>query len=170
MITVGIPVKEPCSTLPYVLRRIQEIQDLNPGLISEVLTETKGSLPEARVSMARQTQAALILNLDADTLIPVDYLSQAVRLFKTHKRVGALALNYSPNPQNHLAFGTSVMPTLLLLRTYDWKGYAENGTCECLHMWRRLTSEGWILATLPMAAEHKQEIPSQHKNNSRPGQ
>lgn len=168
MISVLIPVKEPCSTLHYVLRRLEEIMGADPGLICELLTETKGSLPEARVSLARRAQAGLILNLDADTLIPLDYLSEAVRLFKAHNRVGAVALNYDPNPQGHLAFGTSVMPRWLFLRTYDWKGPAQGHGCECLHVWRRLTSEGWILATLPMAAEHKREITSPTNQVVRP--
>jgi hypothetical protein len=158
MITVAIPVKEPCPTLRQALGRIQEIQDQNPGLIMEVFTESKGSLPEARLIMARRALEPLILSLDADTLIPLEYLPQVVRLYKTHNGIGAVALDYFPKPQGHLAFGTSVMPTITFLETYDWPGPELARTCECMYMWRRLTAAGKIVATLPMAAEHKTHI------------
>jgi hypothetical protein len=152
---VLIPVKQPCETLEYVLGRLNEIKRAVPGLISEILIESEGSLQDARVSLASRAQDDLILNLDADTLIPLKYLPRAIILFDRCVHIGALALDYYPEPQGHLAFGTSVMPRDLFLRSYDWKGALESKACECLYMWRKLTALGWILSTLPLAAEHK---------------
>ena len=155
MISVCIPVKDPEPALPRVLKRIREIKQRNPGLISEVLVEREGSLREARRALAKKAISHLMLNLDADTLIPPQYLSWTRQLFEGHTKLGAVALDYRPRAQGHLAFGTSVMPTQVMFELYDYPGKKEARTCECFYMWRKLFKEGWILATLPLHAEHK---------------
>jgi len=155
MITVAIPIKELVPHLNDVRGRINDIKLTYPGLISMVLVETEGTLPEARLSLVARAETPFILNLDADTIIPIEYPQAALKLFQRHSGLGAVAIDYAPHPQGHPAFGASLMPTLLMRRTYDWKSIRESGTCECQYMWRKLAKEGWLIAWLPMHAEHK---------------
>jgi len=158
MLTVCIPVKVPEPYLTAVLKRIEEIRRIEPNLISDVLTCNKGSLAEARLSLAEKAQTEFILNLDADTLIPVDYPYKAVSILIQSPLVGAVALNYSSKPQSHLAFGTSIMRRKLMLEMYDWKSIRESRGCECLYMWRKLMNLGYHIAWSPMNAEHLKHV------------
>lgn len=153
-LSVLIPVKPPEPHLPQVLRRVDLIHTNQPGLIDDVLIEETGSLPEARRALVERAQSPYVLNLDADTLIPLEFPGEALKLLKSHPGVGAVALNYRPHPQHHPDFSCSVMPTLLMRRTYSWPGRGKSEDCECLFMWRKLTYEGWVVATLPMWAEN----------------
>lgn len=152
-LSVLIPVKPPEPYLPRVLRRVDLIRADQPGLIDDVLIEKEGSLPEARKVLVKRAESPYVLNLDADTLVPIEFPGEALNLFKRHPGMGAVALNYRPRPQTHPDFSCSVMPTLLMRRTYSWPGHEKSEDCECLFMWKKLTLEGWIVATLPMWAQ-----------------
>lgn len=154
-LSVLIPIWEPEPWLQPVLNRVRLIQHSNPGLVLELLTEREGSLWEARRSLAERARAPFIFNLDADSLVPVDYPARALAVLKKDPFVGAVALNYLPKPQFHLAFGTSIMRRDVMLKWYGWSGSVKSGTCECLHMWRQLDGAGYVLATLPLEAYHK---------------
>jgi len=169
MLTVVLPVVEPEPFFNLVVDHVKLIQRLYFGLINEILIPREVPLWMARVNGARAAKSEFIFNLDADTIVPVNFPGLAVDVLRADPLVGAVALDYRARPQGHPAFGASVMRRDVMLQHYAWTGLKESKACECLHTWRRLTSEGWVLSTLPMAAEHKREIPSQHNQVVRPG-
>lgn len=156
--------------LPRALRRVAYVGESCPGLIAEVLECREGSLGEARRLLLEKAKAPFVLNLDADTVVPAEYPLKAVRILQHDLQVGAVALNYRPKPQFHLAFGTSVWPAKLMRELYDWRNSGLDPPCECIYMWRRLTAAGRVLATLPLSAEHKRDMLSQHNQLERPEQ
>jgi len=148
-VSVCIPVKSP---EPYLGRAILA---LDPSLVEETLFERKGKLWEARRRLAGRAHCSLILNLDADTILPRGYLPKAVSLFDENPKLGAVALRYvPPHDHGHLAFGTSLLPKKIMLLFYDWTGGVP---CECVHVWNTLLALGYAVKTVKdMVAEHRQ--------------
>jgi len=158
MLTVLIPVKVPEPYLSNVLRRVQDMRNAYPDVISGVLTCEKGTLAEARRALAGKAQTEFVFNLDADTLTPVNYVQGAVSILQVDRYVGACALDYHNKPQGHPAFGTSIMRRELMLATYTWESIGKSKGCECLYMWRKLINLGYHIAWLPMEAEHRGHV------------
>lgn len=102
------------------------------------------------------------LNLDVDTVLPKNYVSNALELLKTPGvKVAAVALDYAePYNQTHLAFGTSVWRTELLRRLYNWRLTPDQEkTCECLHMWTQVVNAGYEIESFPEPAKHLKTYP-----------
>lgn len=154
-LSVLIPVKDPEPWLPKVLKRMNWIRDQNPGLILEVLEEREGSLQEARIRLLERARGPFVLNLDADTLVPVDYPRRALTLLERHPDVGAVAIDYRGRAQGHPAFGTSIMRRYLMLQNYSRADFNPKKRCECMAMWELLDRLDYVVATLPMRAYHK---------------
>jgi hypothetical protein len=102
------------------------------------------------------------LNLDVDTVLPKDYVHEALELLKTPRaKVGAVGLDYAePYNQSHIAFGTSLWRTELLRRLYLWRLTPDQEkTCECLFMWTQAVNAGYEVETFPEPAKHLKAWP-----------
>lgn len=153
-LSVLIPVKEPAPHLPDVLIRVKEIRSLNPGLILEVLLEREGSLSEARGSLAKKARGSYILNLDADLLIPLEYVPFALKVLKNYSCVGSVIINYSGLNPGHAGFGGSVMKRQTFLEVYHPDQLRGRNPCECEFFFGELYRRGLLVAAAPMAAKH----------------
>lgn len=153
-----IPVSKSEAYFPNVVKRVEIIAEAWPTLIDDVLFEWKGSLSEARRSLLARAKAPFVFNLDADSLVPIDYVRQALDVFKLSSRVGAVALDYFPESQGHLAFGTSIMRKDVMKKVYSWENMHDSEMCECMHVWRSIYAHNLLVATLPLWAEHKKDI------------
>jgi hypothetical protein len=109
------------------------------------------------------------LNLDADTVLPPNFILDAQDLLESGS-AAVVALDYE-QLQGHYAFGASLWRSHLLKELYDYSSelamsntlekigpsiYARlnNGWCECSYMWKKLLERGHRLETLPMRAIH----------------
>ncbi len=113
---------------------------------------------DARKYALEFVQTKYVLCLDLDTVLPTQYIEQAIEILETKPDVACVALNYaSPHNQPHLAFGTSIWRVGILKRLYYWKMIEErcvNDKCECIYMWDKVASIGMKVETLPMEAIH----------------
>ena len=123
---------------------------------------------EARKLGYKEVETSLTLNLDSDTVLPFEYVKDAVNLLESNQAT-AVAIDYE-KPQGHYAFGTSFWKAHILRKIYDyppkpveklikvgeqeWVTAFQCGFCECSYMWSRLLSSGGRLETLPMRAIH----------------
>jgi len=153
-LSVLIPVKEPAPHLEKVLKRVNDVGDLNPGLILEVLTEREGSLSDARGSLAKKARAPYVLNLDADLLIPLEYIPFALNVLKNFDCVGAVTINYHGLNPGHAGFGGSVMRRETFLEFYQPNLLRGRNPCECEFFFGELYRRGFLVAAAPMAAKH----------------
>lgn len=109
----------------------------------------------ARKFGLKYVRTKYVLCLDVDTILPDNYVEQAIDLLEKDQKIGAIALNYDPLIQDHLAFGTSIWRTKELKKLYDWKLTSmPSEICECKYMWNKLTEVGLKVETLPMNAMH----------------
>lgn len=155
MLSILIPVKQPEPWLKKCLKQLEMIKERNGWLIGEILTCETGTMAEARLKLAKEAKYPFICNLDADVILPFGYLQDAFDLLKKDARVGAVAINHRPKSMYHLGFGTSVMRRSVMLTHYDFIDTTRNPPCECMHMWHKLHSAGFIIATLPYVATHR---------------
>lgn len=96
-------------------------------------------------------ESKYVLNLDADTILPFDYVTEAIRILENNDKVACVAIDYE-KLQGHYAFGTSVWRSQILKQLYSWK--RGMGTCECVYMWSKVIKAGYRLETLPYRAKH----------------
>lgn len=114
--------------------------------MAEILVDFEGRLWEARRRLAERARCDLVLNLDADNILPQGYLKAAMDIFERLPNVGAVALMYvAPYDHGHLGFGTSLIPRELMLKYYDYRGGA---VCECRYMWNKLEAQGFQVVTV----------------------
>jgi hypothetical protein len=118
-----------------------------------------------------KTQAPLTLNLDADVIVPLDYVNKAMRLLE--KDADAVSIFYEDvgHCQGALEYGASMWKSEDLRRLYDFSmtrvsdgklvkvgshAYStlNHGWCECTYMFRKLKASGGRLETLPFRARH----------------
>jgi hypothetical protein len=109
------------------------------------------------------------LNLDADTVLPSNFILDALDLLESGS-AAVVALDYELL-QGHYAFGASLWRSHLLKELYDYSSelamsntlekigpniYARlnNGWCECSYMWKKLLDRGHRLETLHQRAKH----------------
>jgi hypothetical protein len=104
----------------------------------------------ARRILINEVKTSFLLNLDADTLLPIDYVQEALVLLKDPK-IAVIAIDYE-ELMGHLSFGTSVWKTKVLQELYNWPG--SKVTCECIYMWGRIHKAGLKMETLNMRAKH----------------
>jgi hypothetical protein len=186
LLTVAIPIKNPTAIKEF----IEGNQVLLKSGAHKIIVDSGGGeifkdaraldfLPliyEGRICRlweARQfgfdyAATPYILNLDADTILPLEYVLGALKLLNENK-ADAVAIDYE-TLQGHYAFGTSIWKAPTLRKLYDfpppavdklisigqgqWVTAFQNGFCECTYMWRRLISSAKILETLPFRAKH----------------
>jgi len=173
--TADITIVIPCSENPQlVLRSVEGNKEIYSKYPMIVVSKNGGG-PFLRFSplyfkqdtswwFARRfglefVKTKYVLCLDVDTILPPQYIEQAVELLEKDPKIGAVALNYAPpSTQNHLAFGTSIWRTEELKNLYDWRlvpiPSGIKPLCECEYMWNKLTKLGLKVETLQMQATH----------------
>jgi len=164
MITIVVPVYEKTEIVQKFLELSEEILksniliviDSGGGSPLKKLATHYEEFPKGDLSAARKRGISLaetdfIFNLDADTIVPISYVSEAVQILESCKDVFAVALDYE-KLKGHLGFGTSVWKANILKQLYDWK--KGMGVCECVYMWSKIFKAGGRLETLPMRAIH----------------
>ena len=107
-------------------------------------------LGSSRKFLIRRVQTEFSLNLDVDTILPPDFVNEALKKLNDPK-VGAIALDYE-NPQGHLAFGPSLWRTKVLQKLYDYTFWKPK--CECIYMWNKLHRANLKVETLNKKAKH----------------
>jgi hypothetical protein len=125
---------------------------------AEFVIERSVPLFEARKRAIDRATQRLSLVLDADTIIPSEFLTSAMK--KLQQGYAACTLRYANNIQDHPPFGASLWLTDTLKSLYDYDGYVreykpvyqrtedERGNdyynitnpflCECLYMYAKL--------------------------------
>ena len=123
-----------------------------PFLHITIGPEVKGFW-KARKEGLKRVESEYVLNLDADTILPEDYIEEAIHLLNVNPQVYAVALDYQfPFTQGHLAFGTSVWRTEVLRRLYNFE---PGDQCECIYMWNKI--QGHLMTIKGMEAIHIKE-------------
>jgi len=165
-LSVIIPVKKsarPCieqfaEQMRWLLKSGAQIIIIDSGGGEKLLSYAQKSvIIEVDLSTARKlgierADSEFTLNLDDDTIICQDYLTQAIQLLKTNEHIAVVAVDYE-ELQGHYAFGTSVWRTEVLKKFYDWTG-RHDGLCECIHIWNRIKGKRMLIETLPYRAKH----------------
>lgn len=179
-LTVVIPVKDPpnlelfIDSMKWLLSNSKVITCDSGG--GEALQEYSWKYIQKQVSMwtARRigydlVQTDYILNLDVDTVLPINYVKESLKILREDK-ADAVAIDYE-KLQGHYAFGTSLWKTTILKKLYDFSSniisdgktikvgfqmYSNlnNGWCECTYMFHKLKQNGYRLETLPYRAKH----------------
>jgi hypothetical protein len=115
-------------------------------------------MTDARRKTIDEATMPLSLILDADTLLPSQFLPRGIK--KLAEGFVACTLLYSPNTQGHPPFGASLWRTDKLKQLYDYQAYVRNYEpiyartedkkgndsykitnpllCECLYMYAKL--------------------------------
>jgi len=179
-LTIVIPVKNPLSLEDFIKSNIEVLKDNKVIVIDSGGGETlepyceKYFKQDLRMWEARKLGYAEVttkftLNLDSDTILPLEYVKEALEILKNDK-AEAVAIDYE-KLQGHYAFGTSIWKTEQLKKLYDYEinlvsdgkivkvgsrtySTLNNGWCECTYMWRKLKLSGGRLETLPFRAKH----------------
>jgi hypothetical protein len=95
------------------------------------------------------------LNLDIDTILPDQFIEDALNILAFCKEVAVVALDYD-KLQGHLAFGASLWRSNALRKLYDFQSVKTN-ICECAYMWGKVVHAGMAIETLPYRAIHLKE-------------
>lgn len=153
------------------------IRSLNPRP-AEVVVDRSTPMAQARKNVIERATQPYCLVLDADTIIPNEFLVQAQQ--KLIEGYMACTLNYLPDVQGHPPFGASFWATTKLKELYDYHVYLQNYTpicektednkgntaftiknpyiCECRYIWAKLKpSELYVSEDLK--AKHYKQIP-----------
>jgi hypothetical protein len=136
------------------------VRYLNPKS-SQIVVDRSVPMADARKKTIDQAAMPFSLVLDADTILPAGFLSQAHE--KLQEGAVTCTLRYAPDVQGHPPFGASLWRTNTLKRLYDYHIYVksyrpvyshtfdgkgndryENSNpmkCECLYMYSKLEPE-----------------------------
>jgi len=112
-------------------------------------------LGRSRRFLIGRVQTEFTLNLDADVLLPKNFVKKSLKKFEDPK-VAVVALDYE-NLQGHLAFGPSIWRTEILQKLYDWE-FRKTKKCECVYMWRKVRGAKYKIETLCMRAKHLKSV------------
>lgn len=145
-LTIVLPIKETEELRNYLLSLHSYLTQYPTIIIDEF------NLSDARRYGIDKVDTEYTLCLDLDTILPEGYIERAIEIL-VNPDVAVVAIDYE-RLQGHLAFGTSVWKTDILRKLYDWK----NIDCECIHMWKRVHSSGYLIETLPIRAKHIKHI------------
>jgi hypothetical protein len=91
-----------------------------------------------------------VLNLDVDTILPLQYIEDAIYFLEHMEDLDVVAINYKkPHNQDHPSFGTSIWRTEVMSKLYDYKpeNYP-NCICECKYMWNKMIENNIVGLTL----------------------
>jgi hypothetical protein len=182
-LTIVIPVKNPPDLARFIRENFQILSASWKIVIDSGGGEGLSKLPntlwiqrqlpmwEARKIGYGEVKTSFTLNLDVDTILPDDYVEDALVLLRENL-CDAVAIDYQP-PQGHYAFGTSIWRTEQLKKLYDyppravenlikvgeqeWVTAFQNGFCECTYMWARLIRSGGKLENPRYRAMHIKE-------------
>jgi hypothetical protein len=169
LITVVIPVKEDPKLVDEFIKHYLTMLLFNSVLVfdgggGEALEEyadyyekTDVSFWEARKKGISMVKTKYTFNIDVDTFVTKEYFDKAIKLLESDPSISAVAINYDPDIQYHLAFGTSIWRTSVLKELYDWH-LEKHKDCECLYMWKKVEEKGLKVGTLPFSAVHKQQV------------
>jgi len=168
-LTILIPVCENPILIEAMLRKNAKLFSTYPLIVvNRVGGEPFKQLGERIKFFTQQTQwwiarrfglefveTKYVLNLDADTVIPLEYPEKAIEILESKPEVAAVALNYYPPYQlDHLGFGTSIWRTSQLKELYDWRMTPNSTTeCECKYMWEKVKEKKMLVETLPFLAK-----------------
>lgn len=112
-------------------------------------------LGRSRRYLIRLVQTEFTLNLDADVVVPKQFINESLKKFKDPK-VAVVALNYE-KPQSHLAFGPSIWRTDVLKKLYDYNSL-KSRPCECVYIWNKVHEADLKIETLNMRAKHLKSL------------
>lgn len=112
-------------------------------------------LGRSRKFLIGRVQTEITLNLDADVLLPKNFVKESLKKFEDPK-VAVVALDYE-NLQGHLAFGPSIWRTEILQKLYDWE-FRKTRKCECIYMWGKVRGAKYKIETLCMRAKHLKSV------------
>ena len=173
-LTIVVPVKNP-PNLSLFIKTMEWL--LKPNLLIEIDSgggealrkfcwryfEKNCRMWEARKLGYAEVKTDFTLNLDCDTVLPLEYVKGALSLLMDNE-ADAVAIDYE-KLQGHYAFGTSIWKADWLKKLYDyppkpveklikvgaqeWVTAFQCGFCECSYMWSRLLNSGGRLETLP---------------------
>jgi cellulose synthase/poly-beta-1,6-N-acetylglucosamine synthase-like glycosyltransferase len=168
-ITIALPVYEEPDIVANFIDGNKEILEKYPVIVvdrkgGEALKKyasfyKKTSCPtiglplgNSRKFLIGRVQTEFTLNLDADVLLPKNFVKESLKKFEDPE-VAVVALDYE-NPQGHLAFGPSIWRTEILQKLYDWQKLLKRKKCECIHMWSKVQRAKYRVETLGMSAKH----------------
>jgi len=163
-VAIVIPVKNP-RWLDEFIEQNKEILTKYPVIVidsgggeklkefARVYIEKDVHLWDARKIGYSYASEPYILNLDADIVLPKNYIERAIRILEGMEIMGAVSVFFETINRNRgmLEYGCSVWKTEILKQLYDWKG---QGPCECFYMWDKLQQEGLLIGTLCFRAKH----------------
>ena len=113
------------------------------------------SMAKARSIGYAYVNTPYTLNLDIDTILPDQFIEDALNILAFCKEVAVVALDYD-KLQGHLAFGTSLWRSDVLKKLYDFH-IVKTNICECAYMWSKVVHAGMAIETLPYRAIHLKE-------------
>ena len=134
---------------------------------ADVYIQKDVSMREARMIGYKNVKTDLILNLDDDTIIPIEFIINGIKMF-IDNNVGAVTIDYEKS-QGHYIFGASIWNTEVLLELYNfpeiitklvevepqkWLTMSNRPYCECLFMWSKLRLANKKLVPLSYKAKH----------------
>lgn len=164
-LTIVTPIKETKSLLDWynrmkwLLEKTEwTIIDSGGGkelesLCSQYIAAVDVTFYEARKIGYHHVTSPLTLNLDAFTILPQEYVDEALTLLSS-KEADCCAIDYEPS-LGHYGYGTSMWRTDILNKLYDYvpklmrvsnrdsKGeyhILEYSFCECNYMWNTLVT------------------------------
>jgi len=134
------------------------------------------NLTDARKFGYSFLQTPYVLNLDADVIIPNNYIEDALKILKSNDKNVAVSIFYENimHCQGALEYGISIWKSDILKNLYDFSfnktldrniykvgdniySTLNNGWCECNYMWRKIKNHGFNLETLNIKAIHLKE-------------
>ena len=184
-ISIVIPVYNPPDLETFINKNIGELMvnqtiviDSGGGEalrnVSSIYVQQKLSMLEARQLGYSLANEDYILNLDADMIIPLNFIPSAKKILQNNPNVGAVSLLHRKNGKMivHLTFGCSLWKKELLQKFYDYnpQKIADNNQvicvnpssenkkyvivdcpfhCECVYMWSQLAFNGYSVEFIP---------------------
>lgn len=181
-LTIVVPVKEPPEVIDEFIEGNIDILSNYPMIVidsggGEKLRKmaTKYvpinfSMTDARRVGGQIVETKYVLHLDSDTILPKNYVRDALKILESDEKVVVVAIEYE-KIQGHLALGTSIWRTEVFNKLYDFSfdkavdgtivkvgenifATLDNGWCECSYMWRILKNRGYKMETLCYRAKH----------------
>jgi glycosyltransferase involved in cell wall biosynthesis len=114
--------------------RLSQRADLNLPDFCRVIVEPQLGLTPARIRGIRETSGAIILFVDDDNLLALDYLEQLIKLHQQHPQIGVWSGNIAPIFESPPASSTQRYWEYLALRQVDreiWSNLPDSAPLPC---------------------------------------